>query len=68
MIVSKKGNKIYIKLLNFPTAEELKTLNDFNLGNYFICQKNSYKRLLVETGSGHKYICMECPINEKFRM
>lgn len=68
MIVTKKDEKIYIKFLNFPTVEELAILNDFNLGNFFICERHIYKRVLVATGIGHKYICMECPINEKFRM
>tara|TARA_B110000902_G_C13793034_1_gene392900 strand:- start:7 stop:213 length:207 start_codon:yes stop_codon:yes gene_type:complete len=68
MDVIKKGFKVYIKLADFPTVEELAILNDFKLGNYFICEENGYKRLLCSIGQGSTYICMECPINQKFRM
>lgn len=68
MEITKKKSRIYVHLKDYPNKEELRKLNDFKLGNYFICEGRGYKRLLGESGDGHKYICMECPIGESFQL
>jgi hypothetical protein len=68
MKITKKKNRVYATLKDFPSVTELAQLNDFKMGNYYICEDRGYKRLLVQSGEGHRYICMECPINETFQL
>lgn len=67
-ITKNENNKITILLTDYPNTEQLYTLNSFNRGNYYVCEERGYKRLLVQSGEGRRYICMECPIKQKFTM
>ena len=67
-IVKGKNNKVTVLLDDYPIDNQLETLNSFNRGNYYVCENRGHKRLLVQSGEGHLYICMECPIKEKFIM
>ena len=68
VIDKKKNNKITVFLDDYPNDEQLATLNSFRLGHYYVCEDRGYKRLLVQSGEGHRYICMECPIKQQFTM
>ena len=57
---------VYVRLEELPTEYQLKAINLLAKGkdHYYICGD----RLLVESGTGHKYLCMECPIKQTFRL
>lgn len=67
-ITEQKNKKIAIWLADYPNDEQLTTLNNFRHGHYYVCEERGYKRLLVQSGDGHRYICMECPIKQKFKL
>ena len=52
----------------YPNQHDLDELNAKRLGNYWLDTSRGYNRVLVSTGSGHTYCCMECPVNETFKM
>lgn len=68
VIVKNKNNQYSVLLADYPNDKQLATLNSFGLGRYHVCEDMGYKRLLVQSGDGHRYICMECPIKQKFTM
>ena len=55
---------VYVRLEELPTEYQLRVLNKLGTDHYYI----SDGKLLVESGTGHKYLCMECPIKQTFRM
>lgn len=67
-ITKQKNNKITVLLDDYPNDAQLETLNNFKHGHYYVCEERGYKRLLVQSGEGHRYICMECPIKQKFEL
>lgn len=63
-----KRGQYTVRLSDYPSESELNQLNALNLGTFKVCEKRGYKRLLHATGTGARFLEMECPINEQFRV